>query len=569
MRLGVAHGRVARHVKPLGLQAGGKALCVFNHGPLVFVLEGVHFIRGHQLAEQRSEVMVGDAAGEGARFDRLPEAPFEVLRLVIHADHAALRAEEGLVRRAGDDLRALFKRLLEVVADQAQHMGHVVHDGRADALLADEAYKLRDRLLIQHHGLAEDHEFRPVLRKQQLCRLRVDAVRVVGADGEIDDHLLFGDGIDGDIVVQRTHGLCGQMAAADDMVVHDPAEPLRRALAVDAVLEVHERGEDGGIGHLAGGHARFDLRRAEELLHLLNEQCLDLADEVCALIIEDLRVIERLLLFMLGIAVRRIGGRKQAHGARLRVFGRNEIDAPMLPPEVVLLRLFQERGSLFGIRRVAVRRSRGRMIGQDGTDIGRGVLPDVPRDDLGRLPLAADVDLKIKVLADARIEIRKADGALARLGGDDRFQSLSLRLEIRNHRAGGHIADGLSLCPCVPAVDREALAQNALACKIDRLNAVREILKGGIIAVHDLLERLELSLQCGAANEIALFLCERDGEFGQRHSIDRDLAAKLALPHFMAVERQRSFHAQRIARAERGGSCPEFDQTVPKIPGVP
>ena len=209
------------------------------------------------------------------------------------------------------------------------------------------------------------------------------------------------------------------------------------------------------------------------------------------------------------------------------------------------------------------------MIGQDGADVGRGVLPDVPRDDLGRLPLAADVDLKVKVLADARIEIRKADGALARLGGDDRFQSLSLRLEIGDHRTGGHIADGLSLCPCVPAVDREALAQNALACKIDRLNAVREILKGGIIAVHGLLKCLELSLQCGAANEIALFLCERDGEFGQRHSIDRDLAAKLALPHFMAVERQRSFHAQRIARAKRGGSCPEFDQTVPKIPGVP
>ena len=514
-------------------------------------------------------MVVGDAAGEGARFDRLPEAPFEVLRLVIHADHAALRAEEGLVRRAGDDLRALLKRLLEVVADQTQHMGHVVHDGRADALLADEAYKLRDRLLIQHHGLAEDHEFRPVLRKQQLCRLRVDAVRVVGADGKVDDHLLFGDGIDGDIVVQRTHGLCGQMAAADDMVVHDPAEPLRRALAVNTVLKVHERGKDSGIGHLTGGHARFNLRCAEEFFHLLNEQCLDLADEVRTLIIEDLRIIERLLFFMLSVAVRRVRGREQAHGARLCVFRRNEIDAPMLPPEVVLLRLFQERSGLFGIRRVAVRRSRGRMIGQDGADVGRGILPDVPRNNLGRLPFAADVDLKVKVLADARIEIRKADGALARLGGNDRFQPLALRLEIRNHRTGGHIADGLSLCPRVLAVDREALAQNALACKIDRLNAVREILKGGIIAVHDLLKRLELSLQCGAANEIALFLCERDGEFGQRHSIDRDLAAKLALPHFMAVERQRSFHSQRIARAERGGSCPEFDQTVPKIPGVP
>ena len=34
--------------------------------------------------------------------------------------------------------------------------------------------------------------------------------------------------------------MCGQMAAADDMVVHDPAEPLRRALAVNTVLKVQD-----------------------------------------------------------------------------------------------------------------------------------------------------------------------------------------------------------------------------------------------------------------------------------------------------------------------------------------
>ena len=93
--------------------------------------------------------------------------------------------------------------------------------------------------------------------------------------------LLFGDGIDGDIVVQRTHGLCGQMAAADDMVVHDPAEPLRRALAVDAVLEVHERRRSTAVLDIWPEVTRVSTcDAAEVLLHLLNEQLLSTsADE--------------------------------------------------------------------------------------------------------------------------------------------------------------------------------------------------------------------------------------------------------------------------------------------------
>ena len=48
--------------------------------------------------------------------------------------------------------------------------------------------------------------------------------------------------------------------------------------------------------------ARFDLRAAEVQAHLLDEQALDLVDELGALIIEDILVIERQDLLVLGIA---------------------------------------------------------------------------------------------------------------------------------------------------------------------------------------------------------------------------------------------------------------------------
>ena len=59
-------------------------------------------------------MMVGDASGEGAALDGLPQAVFQVLLLIVDADDAPLGAEEGLVGGAGDDLRAL----LEVQAEQ-------------------------------------------------------------------------------------------------------------------------------------------------------------------------------------------------------------------------------------------------------------------------------------------------------------------------------------------------------------------------------------------------------------------------------------------------------------------
>ena len=81
-------------------------------------------------------------------------------QLVRH--HAALGAEEGLVGGAGDDLGALLKGLLEVIAHQAQNVSHIVHYGGGYVLLVHELAYSRHGLLMQHHGLAEDYQLRPV-----------------------------------------------------------------------------------------------------------------------------------------------------------------------------------------------------------------------------------------------------------------------------------------------------------------------------------------------------------------------------------------------------------------------
>ena len=543
-------------------------LCVFNDGLLVLVLERVHFVRCHQLAKERAEMVVRDAAREGTRFDGLPQAPLEVLGLPVHADDAALRAEEGLVGRARDNLCALFKRLLEMIADEAEHMRHVVHDGGLDALLVDKLADLGDRLFIKDHGLAEDDELGLVLREQNLRLFYVDLVGVILADREVDDHLFFGDGVDGDVVVERAHGLRRQVAAADDVVVHDPAEPLRGALAVDAVFKVHHRGEDCRVRHLAGRDAGFYLRRAEELFHFLNEHGLDRRDEARALIVENLCVVERLLLFVLGVAVAGVGRGEHPDGSGLRVLRRDEVDALGLAPQMVLLGGGDEVLHLLGIGIGAGSSRFDLHIGKDRADIGRGVLTDMVADDLCRLTAAADVDFNVEVLADAAVHVSKADGALAGLVGEDALKTLALGLVIRDHGARGDIADLLALSPCVLAVDREALAQNALALEIDGLDAVRQVLDRGVVAVHDLLERLKLLLERFAADEIALGLVEGNGELRQRHGVDLNLAAHFALAHFVAVERERGFHTRGVARAERGRLCAKLDETVPEVPGV-
>ena len=94
------------------------------------------------------------------------------------------------------------------------------------------------------------------------------------------------------------------MPAAEDVIVHDFADPPLFAFPVDSIEMIDQRTEDGGIGHLTGNDPAFDLTAAEILLELLRQHLLDAADERGTLVVEDLLIVKGLYLFMLGIAPR-------------------------------------------------------------------------------------------------------------------------------------------------------------------------------------------------------------------------------------------------------------------------
>lgn len=345
----------------------------------------------------------------------------------------------------------------------------------------------------------------------------------------------------------RAHWLGRQVAALDDVVVHDIAEALRRVLAVEAVLPVHKGGERGHIAHLAADDARFDLRAAEVQAHLLDEQAFDLVDELRALIVEDILVIERQDLLVLGIAAAGVAGTEHLHGMARRILGRNEVDALFLAPQVVLLGLLQQ---LEGLAGQVLERADGILLLraiQQRTRERRRADAHVVRGNDGLEPLAADIDLHGVIRKDVAVDVAQADGALGRLVGDDGLQALALGDVIRNHRAARHPADLL-----LTTVDGHTGAHDAAVEQRDRLDAARQDGKVAEIAVHDALEGGKLLLERLAADKVALLGRKADGKLGKRHGKDRHLVPGGVEAHLMAVQRQSSLEAERVARAEAG-----------------
>ena len=207
----------------------------------------------------------------------------------------------------------LLKGLLEVVADESQHVGHVVHDGGGDVLLIHKLPDGGHRFLVQHHALAEDDELGLILLDDLLGLLHVDLVDVILADGEVHHGGALGDGVHGDVVVEGAHGLGAEVSALDDVVVEHVAQTLGSLLAVEPVLEVHEGGEHRHVGHLAADDPGLRLAAAQVGAHLLGEQLLHLVDELGALVVEDVRVVEALYLLVLCIAEGRVAGGEQPH----------------------------------------------------------------------------------------------------------------------------------------------------------------------------------------------------------------------------------------------------------------
>ena len=464
MRLGVADCGIASNIQSCLLKAGGKGFCVGDHIFLILVAKGIHLVRRHQEAQHRAEVMIAHRARERARLDGLPEVIFQLVLFVVDRDHAALRAKEGFMRRAGDNLRALLKRLLEMRPDETQHMRHVVHDGGVDLLLVHKRADLADRLFMQHHRLAEDDEFRLVTLDDLLGLFHVNLEEIFAQDREIDHGGFLRCGIYRDIVMQGAHRLRAEMSALDDVVVEDVAKPLRGVLAVKAVFIVHQRGEHGCVAHLSADHARLYLGAVKILAQLRDQRALDLVDKLRALIIEHLVVIERRSFLMLGIAEARVAAAEQTHRAGDGHLRGNEVDALLLPPDVVV------RGFTQKIQRAERQVGGGlflrllRRVHHDGSRIRRRVRAQVPGGHYGADSAAADIDLHCVVGQHIGIQQRETNRTHRLLVGK-RLQEAALVLHhiTRHHRSARDIADLLAIL-----IDGETRAEHAPAGQRNR-----------------------------------------------------------------------------------------------------
>ena len=84
----------------------------------------------------------------------------------------------------------------------------------------------------------------PLYREDFGQRFGVDPVRIIPADREVDDSWAFPAWIPGYEIPQRTQGLGTQVAALDDVMIHDRTDPAGLASSVIPVEVVHQGGGD-------------------------------------------------------------------------------------------------------------------------------------------------------------------------------------------------------------------------------------------------------------------------------------------------------------------------------------
>ena len=438
-------------------------------------------------------------------------------------------------------------------------MGHVVHDGGGDLLLIHELADGGHGLLVQYHALAEDDKLRAIALDELLGLLHVHLIGVVGADGEVHHGGLFRHGVDGDVVVQRTHGLGGQVATLDDVVVHHIAKALGLHLAVEAVLPVHQGGEHRHVGHLAAEGTGLHLGAAEVGPHFLHQQLLHPVDELSALIVEDVLIIEGQHLLMLGVAAAGVAAGQDANGAAGGILGGDQVDALLLPPLVILQRLRQQLQCLGGTVAAAHLVFLLLHAVDEGTGVGRCGHAHVTGGDDGLQALAADVHLYLVVLQNVAVDVAQADGALAAGLQNDGLKSLTLALEVGHHGAAGDPAHMLAVL-----VDLHTGTHDAAIQQGDGRDLPGQDAQVAEIAIHMLDEGLMLLFQRGAADEVALLGGKADGKLGQGNGENGDHAAVRGSAHLVAVQGQRGLQTQGVAGPQTGGTCAQFDETVPQ-----
>ena len=334
---------VALRLAPFHGDAGGgqrlrERARVADHLALIVVLAGIHLIQRRQKADQRTEVMVAGGTGTGAVPHVRPQRASR--RRAEH--HAALRAEEGLVRAAGDDRRALGERRLEG-AVEAEHVRHVEHQQRRLVPSGGQVGHRANRLRVQEHALAEHDQVRAPFADQRQQPLRVRQIGIVGPHRDRIGALGAG-GVAVDRVEQRPHRLGAQVAAFDQAVV-DHRRQSPQGTVVAAILQAQQRFEDDDVGELAADRPRLYPVAAEEAPRLRMHLFLDLPDEVGALVEVDLRPLQAAVL---GVAPGGVGHLARLHQQTGRGLRRDQIDALALAPSVIDGHPVGERGHRVG-----------------------------------------------------------------------------------------------------------------------------------------------------------------------------------------------------------------------------
>ena len=140
-------------------------------------------------------------------------------------------------------------------------------------------------------------------------------VRVVGQDGEVDYGWSFRFGIAGHKIPQGPHGLGTEMTSLDDVIVHDLAHSSWLGFSGGPVDEVNHSTEDDGIGHLTANRPGLYLTASQKAAKLVSQQVFYFADEICALIVENLSIFEGLYTLVFSISKGRVHDREQpGHG---------------------------------------------------------------------------------------------------------------------------------------------------------------------------------------------------------------------------------------------------------------
>ncbi len=178
---------------------------------------------------------------------------------------------------------------------------------------------------------------------------------------------------------------------------------------------------------------------------------------------------------------------------------------------------------------------------------GRRAHAHVAGGDDGLQPSAPDIHLHGVILQNVAVDVAQADGTLAAGLQNHGGQALALSLEVGHHGAAGDPAH-----QPIALIDLHARPHDAAIQQRDGGDLPGQAGHVGKVTIHVLHKVSVLLLQRGAADVIALLFREADGELGQRHGENGDLAAVGGGTHLVAVQRHARLHAQGVPRTQTG-----------------